>query len=122
MQLSYSNGSCGIPAARPVLEWHLILISLCIVIVFLKDDRILNGKNTELFVLEKDNETPLIALWCELDHERKNIHILNILGDRGSLRDAIGAWDALYPEWTVSGARRKSKQNVQYRLSEFTKQ
>ncbi len=85
-------------------------------------DRILKGENTELFVLEKDNETPLIALWCELDHDRKNIHILNILGDRGSLKGAIGAWDALYPEWSVSGARSKSKQNVQYRLSEFTKQ
>ena len=85
-------------------------------------DRILKSENTELFVLEKENETPLVALWCELDLERKNIHILNILGDRGSLKDAIGAWDSLYPEWTVSGARRKSKQNVQYRLSEFTKQ
>lgn len=85
-------------------------------------DRILNTENCELFVLEKVNEEPLVALWCELDHERKNIHILNILGDRGSLKDAIGAWDSLYPEWTVSGARRKSKQNVQYRLSEFIKQ
>ena len=85
-------------------------------------DKILNGENSELFVLEKDNETPLIALWCELDHDRKNIHILNILGDRGSLKGAIGAWDSLYPEWSVSGARRKSKKNVQYRISDFVKQ
>lgn len=85
-------------------------------------DRILNGKDSELFVIEKETETPLIALWCELDHERKNIHILTILGDRGSLRSAIGAWSDLYPDWSVSGARRKSKQNVQYKLSEFIKQ
>lgn len=86
-------------------------------------DRILQGENSELFVLESDDhETPLIALWCEMDNERKNIHILNILGDRGSLKEAIRAWNALYPEWSVSGARRKSKQNVQYRLSEFIKQ
>jgi len=83
-------------------------------------DRILNGKDSELFVIEKENETPLIALWCELDHERKNIHILTILGDRGSLREAVDAWTDLYPDWSVSGARRKSKQNVQYKLSEFT--
>jgi hypothetical protein len=85
-------------------------------------DRILKDKSCELFVLEKTEDVPLIALWCELDHERKNIHILNILGDRGSLREAVKAWNSLYPEWSVSGARSKSKQNVQYKLSEFTKQ
>jgi hypothetical protein len=85
-------------------------------------DRILKNENNELFVLEKENETPLIVLWCELDSERKNIHILNILGDHGSLFQAVGAWNALYPGWTVSGARRKSKKNVQYRISDFVKQ
>lgn len=85
-------------------------------------DRILKSENTELFVLEKENETPLVALWCELDLERKNIHILNILGDRGCLFNAVSTWQALYPGWTVSGARRKSKQNVQYRVSDFIKQ
>ena len=85
-------------------------------------DRILKGENTELFVLEKDNKTPLIVLWCELDRERKNIHILNILGDRGCLMQAVGAWNALYPGWTVSGARRKSKKAVQYKISDFIKQ
>ena len=85
-------------------------------------DRILKNENNELFVLEKENETPLIVLWCELDSERKNIHILNILGDRGCLFQAVGAWNALYPGWTVSGARRKSKKNVQYRISDFVKQ
>ncbi len=86
-------------------------------------DRILKSENSELFVLEgADHETPLIALWCELDHERKDIHILNILGDQGSLKHAVNAWRALYPGWSVSGSRRKSKQNVQYRLSEFIKQ
>lgn len=85
-------------------------------------DRILKDPNTDLFVLEGETETPLVALWCELDSERKNIHILNILGDRGCLPSAIGAWNALYPGWTVSGARRKSKKNVQYRISDFVKQ
>ena len=85
-------------------------------------DRILKGEGSELFVLEKETETPLIVLWCELDSDRKNIHILNILGDRGCLPSAIGAWNALYPGWTVSGARRKSKKNVQYRISDFVKQ
>lgn len=84
-------------------------------------DRILKGKNTELFVLEGDNELPLVALWCELDEAKKNIHILNILGDRGCLRNAVSAWQALYPGWTVSGARRKSKKIVQYRVSDFVK-
>lgn len=85
-------------------------------------DRILNTENCELFVLEKVNEEPLVALWCELDKERQNIHILNILGDQGCLRQALGAWTALYPGWTVSGARRKSKKNVQYKVSDFVKQ
>jgi hypothetical protein len=85
-------------------------------------DRILKEKNSELFVLEKEEDEPLVVLWCELDHERKNIHILNILGDRGCLFNAVAAWQALYPGWTVSGARRKSKQNVQYRVSDFIKQ
>ncbi len=82
-------------------------------------DRILKDPNGELFVIENRDTNPLIALWCELDHDRKNIHILTILGDRGSLREAVNAWTDLYPDWSVSGARRKSKQNVQYQLSEF---
>ncbi len=85
-------------------------------------DRILKSENSELFVLEKENKTPLVALWCELDTERKNIHILNILGDRGCLLNAVRAWNALYPGWTVSGARQKSKKNVQYKVSDFVKQ
>jgi len=85
-------------------------------------DRILKGENTQLFVIEKDHETPLVVLWCELDKERKNIHILNILGDRGCLLSAVNAWQALYPGWSVSGARRKSKKTVQYRVSDFIKQ
>lgn len=84
-------------------------------------DRILKGEKTELFVLAGDNELPVVALWCELDEARKNIHILNILGDRGCLRNAVSAWQALYPGWTVSGARRKSKKQVQYKVSDFVK-
>lgn len=84
-------------------------------------DRILNNTDSELFVLEDENEEPLVALWCELDKERKNIHILNILGDRGCLFKAVSAWQSLYPGWTVSGARRKSKKNVQYKVSHFVK-
>lgn len=85
-------------------------------------DRILKGENSELFVLEGENEMPLVALWCMLDPERKDIHILNILGDRGCLLNAVSAWQALYPGWTVSGARQKSKKNVQYKVSDFVKQ
>ncbi len=89
--------------------------------IVLHCDKILKGSNTEFFVIEGDNDLPMIVLWCELDPERKNIHILNILGDRGSLRHALGAWHSLYPGWSVSGARRKSKKQVQYRISDFAK-
>ena len=85
-------------------------------------DRILTGKDSELFVLEGENDKPVVALWCLLDPVRKDIHILNILGDRGCLLNAVKAWNALYPGWTVSGARRKSKKNVQYKVSDFVKQ
>ena len=85
-------------------------------------DRILKEENSKLFVLAKEEDEPLVVLWCELDHERKNIHILNILGDRGCLLKAVAAWQALYPGWSVSGARLKSKKIVQYRVSDFVKQ
>lgn len=84
-------------------------------------DKMLRSEDSELFILEKSENEPLLALWCELDNVRKNIHIVNILGDRGSLMNAVGAWNALYPGWTVSGARTKSKKNVQYKLSDFLK-
>jgi len=85
-------------------------------------DRILKGSDSELFVLAGADEKPLVALWCLLDKERKDIYIQNILGDRGCLLKAVKAWSALYPGWTVSGARRKSKKNVQYKVSDFVKQ